>query len=109
MALAKVGADVSPQSDRAVEVVRAGLNIGDDFWDNFIQVIGNPDGVADLLDIPKEKVTGWAPRIQKVIDQVSHHDDESSKEEKSKMLSTGDFADPAGSEGKSPSDLRPTP
>jgi hypothetical protein len=111
MALAKAGADVSPQSDKAVEVIRAGLNISEDFWDNFIQVIGNPDGVADLLGVSKENVSSWSGRIKSIMDQVDQHDDEKSREEKSKSLPTGNLslADPVGSTGREPSDLRPTP
>ncbi len=102
---------ISPQNNKAVEIVRAGLNIDNDFWDKFIQVIGNSDGVADLLDVPKEKIIGWSSKIRKIIDQINNHDDETAKEEKSKMMPTGSLsiADPSGSTDTATPDLRPTP
>ena len=49
--------EIPTNNQPAIDVLKAGLNIDDSFWDNFINVTSNAEGVAALLDIPKETVS----------------------------------------------------
>ena len=53
-------------------------------------MIGNSDAVAVLLDIPKEKITGWASRIRQLLEKIQNMDSSSDKT-KHKMINTGDI------------------
>jgi hypothetical protein len=44
-----------PADDKAMSAIRTGNGISDTFWDNFLQVINNSDGLSELLDVPAEK------------------------------------------------------
>lgn len=74
----------------AIRAIRNGLNIDENFWENFISMIGNADSVSVLLDIPKEKITGWASKIRQLIEKVQNMDSSSDKN-KNKMINTGDI------------------
>jgi hypothetical protein len=62
----------SKSDEKALDVVRKGLNIqrGKDFWSDFTSLCGNAEGMADLLDVPKEKVTALAGRINNLKSQI---------------------------------------
>lgn len=81
-------ADVQ-QNDATVEVVRSGMNLSPDFWENFIQISGNSDGLAELLDVPKHKVAGWASKINDVLDRIREADDGEAAHNKAKPIPTG--------------------
>jgi hypothetical protein len=93
----------------AIGVIRSGLNIRPEFWEDFINVCGDAQGMSQLLDVPRHLVTGWGGKIREALANVDKADDEEAKGEKSETIPTGDqdpLADPNGSE---PGDLRPTP
>lgn len=75
--------------DKSVDVVRSGININDKFWDEFIQVCGNADGLATLLDVPRHKVAGWASKIYDVLEKIHNDDDQTAATAKAKSLDTG--------------------
>jgi hypothetical protein len=96
---------------KAMAAVRTGLNLKPEFWDDFIQVLGNAEGLAELLDVSREKITGWAGKIRDILDQVQKSDDEESKNQKAEFVPTGDeegIANPNGHPDHI-EDLRPTP
>lgn len=70
----------------ATHVIRAGMNISPDFWDNFMSLLGDSDGVAELFDVPKEKVIRWSTSIKDALSNVNTSDDEESKGKKNEML-----------------------
>jgi hypothetical protein len=73
--------------EKSIQAIKAGLNISEDFWENFISVSGNSDALAMLLQVPREVVTSWAGRIRKLIEKVKNQDDNS--DAKKKILKTG--------------------
>jgi len=97
-------------SDQAKEVVKAGKNISEDFWDNFNQVMGNAEGVADLLDVSKDKVAQWASKIKKVLDEIGQNEDEGAKD-KAASVPTGDGGMPSSPDSTATPapNLNPTP
>ena len=79
----------SNEDEKALEVVRKGMNLqrGSDFWSDMISLCGNADGMASLLDVPKEKITGLASKINKLKNKIDSSDSESSKD---KLIKTGE-------------------
>jgi hypothetical protein len=74
--------------EKALEVVRKGINLkpGDDFWEDFLNLCSNAEGMASLLDVPKEKITGLAGKINKLRGKVKDMDSTKSKD---KLIKTG--------------------
>jgi hypothetical protein len=75
----------------SMKAIRTGLNISDDFWDNFIQVCNNPHALAELLEVRPDQVSGWASRIKHTLEKVKNADETGSGEEKpkTKIMDTG--------------------
>lgn len=74
--------------DAAIGAIFTGINVAEDFWDNFILVCNNKDGLAALLNVSPEKVASWPPIIQQVLDKSKAHKNPESKE-KTHLLDTG--------------------
>jgi hypothetical protein len=81
---------------KAVQAVRAGKNLrgedGPSFWDDFIQLCANSDGLAELLGVRREQVTTWPKKIRDAQNDLERHNKtpDGENEEKRKMLPTGD-------------------
>lgn len=87
----------SGEETRGMQVVRSGLSLrdkedGPTFWEDFINVCSDADGMATLLGVKRESVTTWAQRIRDVIEKVEKHDQQSpdKEEEKEELIPTGD-------------------
>ena len=75
--------------DAAISAIFTGTNVAEDFWDNFILVCNNKEGVAALLNVTPEKVVSWPPLIQKYLEQSKNETNPEDKE-KSEILDTGE-------------------
>jgi hypothetical protein len=75
---------------KTMEVVRKGMNLqgSGDFWDDFLSLCGNVEGMTALLGCPRESVTGLGGRIRFMKSRIEEQDSKSSG--KDKMLKTGD-------------------
>lgn len=75
--------------EKALEVVRKGLNLTrrEDFWSEFLSLCGYADGMAGLLDVPREKVTALHGRITSMIEKVGSTDRTKSKD---RLIKTGE-------------------
>lgn len=56
------------------KIVRKGLNIDDNFWDNFIRICGDSNALSKLLNVPKEKISSWSSIIQNKIQEINKKD-----------------------------------
>lgn len=78
----------------AMQVVRAGLELRPEgetsFWDEFIQLLSNSEGVAELLGVSPEKISGWPHRITKALEQIEQQQEPSQEEDDAEMVPTGD-------------------
>ena len=93
---------------QAKAVIRSGINLRPDFWDDFMSITNDAEGVSQLLDVPKEKVANWASLIKDAVEDVEATDNEE-KGGRSEILGTGeDIEDPNGHPDHI-DDLRPTP
>lgn len=81
----------SEDEEKALGVVRKGLNLqrSDDFWGDFLSLCGDGEGMAALLGVARDRVTGLSGRIERFRGMVG---DEDSTSKKDKMLKTGDKA-----------------
>lgn len=98
------------------DVIKSGLNLRSvncgNFWDDFIQICSNAQGMSDLLDVPSNQITKWSKRIRDLITAVNREETEQDTG-KSTMISTGNIklADPNGQDvpGEPPPDTRLMP
>ena len=78
-----------PIDDKAMSAIRTGIGIRDTFWDDFLQLVNNADGLSDLLDVPEEKIIAWRHHITKNLNKVQDSDKSQDVQRKNKILKTG--------------------
>jgi hypothetical protein len=83
----------TPDDAKAMVVIRKGLSLNRDFWENFKEICNYSDGLAELLDLsPESKVqiaTKWRSRIEQVEQKVKESDNSTVGEKKATVISTG--------------------
>lgn len=84
----------SGEESVALRAIRNGMNLRKEdcgsFWDDFIQVCGDADAMAELLEIPREKITGWPSKIKESLSQVEEKDNQDDgNSEKAEMVPAG--------------------
>lgn len=104
----------SGEESPSMRVIRTGLGFDGDFWESFKSICNDSDGLADLLEVPKEKITAWASKIDELVEKVEKADsEEEGSKDKSEMMPTGEppAAEPAGNDtyADGPAETRPTP
>lgn len=81
--------DVSESSKNLISLglqIRSDRKDGKTFWDDFINVIvNNSEDASDLLGIESSKVSSWANKIKKILEEVKNQD----KKSRSNMSLTG--------------------
>jgi hypothetical protein len=79
----------------AIECIKDGLNIDEDFWKNFIMLLNNPENLGKLLGVPPIKISTWYSKIQKYLDKYLSSDeyDELKNAKKRKMVNTDQYDD----------------
>jgi hypothetical protein len=75
--------------EKSKEMIRIGLKIDEDIWENLIRLCNNSDLLYCLFDIPKEKVSKISLNIRKYLDKIKEDHEEESRNRKFKMISTG--------------------
>ncbi len=85
----------SGEDSRALTAVRAGkdLHAEDDtpFWDEFITLCANREGLAELFDVSPEKISSWPGRIKEYVDKLQKHDAEDpAQPEEQEVVPTGE-------------------
>jgi hypothetical protein len=85
----------SGEETKAMGVIRTGMSLrkeGDSsFWDDFLQLCADSEGLADLLGVRRDVVASWAVKIKDNLDKVQKHDQQvlPKEDEKQEMLPTG--------------------
>lgn len=86
----------SGEETRAMSAIRSGndLRTNDDdpsFWDDFINLCANADGMSQLLGVPVEKIQSWPDKIKEQLQNVQSHDAQSpAVKDDVNMMPTGD-------------------
>lgn len=73
----------------ALLAVVTGLNVAEDFWDNFILVCNNKEGMAELLNVSPEKIASWPAIIKTNLDKAKTHNFDE-EDPKTKIMDTGE-------------------
>lgn len=74
----------------ALSAITTGQNVAEDFWDNFIMVCNNKEGVAALLGVAPEKVATWPSIVKNAMDQAEPEDADQTK---TSLIHTGQQGD----------------
>ena len=69
-------------SDTAISVVKTGLQVDEDFWENFLRIMNNSSGLSELLDVPSEKIAQWHSRIKDALKEINDEIDDVGKNKK---------------------------
>jgi hypothetical protein len=85
----------SGEEPRAMAVIRSGLDLHPDdetsFWQDFMDLASNTEGMAELLDIRPEQVSRWSQKIQDYIEKTEAQDSQDpAKEDDKEVFPTGD-------------------
>jgi len=55
-------------------IIITGLNVDENFWNNFLLVLNNGQGLSDLLGVPKSKILTWNKKIKEALNDHEHRD-----------------------------------
>lgn len=85
----------SGDESRILTVLRAGKTLHKEgetlFWDEFITLCANREGMAELLGVAPEKVSSWPSKIREHLDELQKSDAQNPSEpEDQEMIPTGD-------------------
>ena len=78
-----------PVDDAVQSVIRTGIGISETFWDDFMSVMNNSEGLAMLLDVPEDQISTWRPRIEKALAAVQSSDQTGDVKKNKKLMKTG--------------------
>ena len=53
------------KQEKIKEVISFGKNIREDFWDDFILLLNNPEGLSALFGVPEDIIATWHHEIKK--------------------------------------------
>lgn len=84
----------SSQSGPATAVLQAGRDLHKDkqtpFWDEFISLCGNAEGLSALLGVSREQIASWPAKIKDGLDELQTQAVNSPEEKTNKkMIPTG--------------------
>lgn len=78
---------IMPDS-RALAVVKAGLNIRPDFWDDFLKICNQP-ALNELLGVRKEVIAKWPSLIRDSIQEIERQNSQEAATKKAEVIRTG--------------------
>jgi hypothetical protein len=62
----------SNKEEKIKEIISFGKNIRDDFWDDFILLLNDPDGLSALLGISEDEIFTWHSKIKKYLNNKDY-------------------------------------
>lgn len=80
---------------KAMDAIRTGINISEDFWDNFLLVINNGSGMSELLGVPMTAISSWHSKVRNIYEKVKQADTVPDPKKRGKLLHTAE-EDPFG-------------
>lgn len=80
------------EDEGLLRLINKGLEVNSDrqqtFWDDFLNVMtADPEKTSELLEISREVISKWRPKIKKMVEKVKEKNKNYKK--KNKMLDTG--------------------
>jgi hypothetical protein len=77
--------------DELLDIIQAGYNLDENFWNNFLSMLNNSSGLSQLLDLPTYKISSWRGKITKALEKFKKIRNNEEKNKKNKILRTGDL------------------
>ncbi len=79
--------------EEADALISRGIDIGgEDFWEDFMRILGDGRGFAALLDIKQQKVATWRNKINNVLSKYHDKDDDfPERPKKRRIVSVDDY------------------
>ena len=60
------------------------------FWDDFIDLCGDAQGLSSLLQVEQQKIMKWPSRIREILEKLKQHESEDpQRNEKDEVIATG--------------------
>lgn len=84
----------SGEPDRAATVVRTGKEMHGDkqkpFWDEFISLCSNSEGLSALLEVPSGKIRTWPAKIKEALERLNQQNTvDPTHKDKAEVIPTG--------------------
>lgn len=80
---------IEEKEDKDMSAIRTGIGVRDGFWEDFLLVINNSEGLSQLLDIPVTKIASWHDKISHTLNKVKEADSTPELKKNVKLLKTG--------------------
>lgn len=91
---------ISKEEDRnraekeGIDLIARGMDIGgENFWEDFLRIIGDGRGFSAILEINQQKVATWRSKIKKFVTKYeqSQEDDFEGEPKKRRIVSPDDY------------------
>lgn len=84
--------EISPD---AISAIRTGIGVSETFWEDFIQVLNNSEGLSALLEVDIDDIITWRKKIEDALSVVKDDDSEQDIGKNKKLIKTDqpDFDD----------------
>lgn len=82
------------KEEETADLISRGIDIGgEDFWEDFMRIIGDGRGFSSLLDINQQKVATWRNKINNALSKYSSKEDDDFPErpKKRRLVGTDDY------------------
>jgi len=85
----------SGDGSRSISVLRSGKDMRKEdersFWEEFIELCSNAEGMADLLNVSADQVRDWPAKIKQGLEDLEDYDSEShpDDDEQKEVIPTG--------------------
>jgi hypothetical protein len=81
------------KEEETADLISRGIDIGgEDFWDDFMRLLGDGRGFAALLDINQQKVATWRNKINNALTKYSDiEEDFPERPTKRRIVSVDDY------------------
>jgi hypothetical protein len=84
--------DQEYQDSQAMEAISNGMNVDENFWQNFIALLNNTEALSALLGTPSIKMNKWRGRIQKYLRKyLEESGEETDLKKKRKLVDISDY------------------
>lgn len=73
----------------AISAIKTGIGIGETFWQDFMLLLNNSEGLSSLLDVSVDEIATWRKKIEDAIAVVEEKDGKLDFKKNKKLLKTG--------------------
>ncbi len=74
------------KQNKQISVIEKGLELDGDFWNKFLQLLNNTEGLSQLLDVSKDKVSTWHEKISQAMKEKNKISEEEPINKNNKLM-----------------------